>query len=412
MNAEIIAVGTELLLGQILNTNAQYLSKRLSELGIDVYYQTVVGDNAARLTEALECAFSRSAAVFITGGLGPTADDLTKETVSEYFGLKLILDEGSLSAMEQYFKNICRPMPLGNKKQAMIPEGAFILKNDAGTAPGCIIEKGGRYACLLPGPPKELVPMFENYARPYFKKFEGGGIYSRVLRVFGMGESEVGERLADMAKSLKNPTLAPYAKEGEVTVRVTAKAIDEGDANALIAPIDREIRKRLGDVVYGYGDDESLCGVVCKMLQERSMTLATAESCTGGLLAKNITDVAGASKIFEQGIVVYSNTAKIKYLGVSPESLNEHGAVSAQVAREMARGMRAAANSDIAIGITGIAGPGGGSAQKPVGLVYIALAHGGGAEDLRLNLSGSRERIRERAALYAFDMIRRHLLGL
>lgn len=410
MIAELISVGTELLLGQILNSDAQYLARELSTMGIDLYYQTTVGDNLDRLCKCIETALGRSDVVILSGGLGPTEDDLTKDAVAKTFGLEMAEDAESKERIEAFFKAMNREMTPNNMRQAMFPKGSAILRNDVGTAPGCAVEKDGKAAIVLPGPPHELTDMFEKRVRPYLAQRCDSVIVSRVLRVFGMGESSVEHRVRDLMESA-NPTLAPYASVGEVTLRLTAKCKKQEDASALLQPLQDEIIARLGDLVYST-DDEKLEYVVVRLLREKGKTLALAESCTGGLLASKLTDVPGASEALLEGAVTYSNAAKERRLGVSAQMLERHGAVSEETAREMALGMKKSAGADIALAITGIAGPGGATEAKPVGLVYIAIAGDSEVFARKFQLTGDRARVRSMSALYALDMIRRSLLGL
>lgn len=410
MVAEIIAVGTELLLGEITNTNAQYISGRLADIGIDLYYQTVVGDNTQRLKDAIATAYSRADCIIFTGGLGPTLDDLTKETIADYFNLPLEMHEESLIQIEELFKKINRPMAENNKKQAMLPKGCMVLKNDRGTAPGCIIQDNGKIAVMLPGPPKEMEYMFSKYTEPFLKQFTTTQIYSKTLRIFGQGESTVAQRLSDIMDNAINPTVAPYAKEGEVTLRVSAKCAGVKQAEALITPVVNSIEKRLGNIVYGY-DDESMEKTVVKALLAKGLSLATAESCTGGLISELITSVPGASDTFVCGYITYSNKAKTEMLGVSEQTLKQYGAVSWQTAVEMAEGALKKSGADVSVAVTGIAGPGGGTIDKPVGLVYVGFAAKGLSIYKQLNLNGERERIRKMTALSALNMIRLWLMG-
>ncbi|QCX32762.1 competence/damage-inducible protein A [Caloramator sp. E03] len=411
MIAEILSVGTELLLGDTLNTNAQYLSKRLADLGIFVYFQTVVGDNSERLKKAYDIAFKRADIVITTGGLGPTKDDLTKEIGAEYFGKKLILHEDLLEEIKGYFKKLNRDFAKSNEKQAYFPQGAVILPNENGTAPGCIIDEKGKMLIMLPGPPFEMIPMFENYVVPYIKKYIDGAIVSKVIRTFGIGESHMAEKVSDLIENMTNPTVAPYAKQNEAILRITARAKDEFEAKKLIEPIAQEIKKRLGDYIYGE-DEDTLENVVGKMLIDNNLTISTAESCTGGLVAAKLINYPGISKVFIEGAVTYSNEAKISRLKVKKETLEKHGAVSSQVAAEMALGIAKASNTRIGISTTGIAGPGGGSDEKPVGLVYIGLSIDGNVKTIKYNFSGDRQKIRERAAMYAIDFLRRELKNI
>ena len=413
MNAEILAVGTELLLGDILNTNAQYLAVELASMGIGVLHQTVVGDNPGRLLEAAKQALSRSDILITTGGLGPTGDDITRETVSQALGLPLVLDAESLRRMEEYFHRSGRAMTENNRKQAMLPEGAVVFANDWGTAPGCAVEREGKIAVMLPGPPREMRPMYEHCVRPYLEKFGEGVIASQSLRIFGMGESAVEPKLADLMEGA-NPTLAPYAKDGEVLLRVTARAGTHEKALALCAPVAGEIRARLGDVVYGENID-SLQQAVVALLCEKAKKVAIAESCTGGLVAKRVTEVPGSSEVFDCGVVSYANAVKSRLLGVRAATLDAFGAVSPQTAAEMAEGVRILGRADVGISTTGIAGPGGGTREKPVGLVYIGLSDGRTCLVKKLLLghgSNEREFIRYLASSHVLDLLRRFVYGL
>ncbi len=403
MNAEIISVGTELLLGQILNTDAKFISEQLATAGINLFYTTVVGDNAQRLKEAAKQAFARAELVIFTGGLGPTGDDLTKETVSEYFGLKTVCDEYSLNKIKAFFEKINVPMTENNVKQAYMPEGAEIIENFNGTAPGCIIEKGGKTAVLIPGPPNEAEPMFKNQIMPYLLKKSGTTIVSKTVKTFGIGESALEDKVKDLMQS-GNPTLAPYAKTGEAELRITAKSETAEEAERLISDMLEKVEARIGGYIYGY-DDETLNSAVYKYLKNNGLTLATAESCTGGLLADSIVKIPGSSGVFGYGVVTYANEAKMKLLGVKAETLEKYGAVSPQTAAEMAEGVRKLSGSSIGASTTGIAGPDGGTAEKPVGLVYIAVADENGTYVKKLNLSGNREKVRTLAVKNVLHMI-------
>lgn len=409
MNAEILAVGTEILLGDIVNTNAQYLAKRLADLGIAVYHQSVVGDNPERLLEAYRLAFSRADLVITTGGLGPTKDDLTKEVAFEYFGKQSVIHEASMKIIEGYFKDMNRPMVKSNKKQAFFPVDAVILPNNNGTAPGCIIEENGKIVALLPGPPREMKPMFEEAVVPYLEKFKQGVLVSKVLRVIGVGESSAEELIEDILDKQVNPTVAPYAKDGEMVFRITAKANTQEQGIKLIEPMEAEIRSRLGNNIYGEGNT-TLENVLGEMLVNRKLTIATAESCTGGMVAAKLINYPGISSVFMDGVVTYSNEAKINRLGVLSETLDKYGAVSSEVAAEMAKGIAKTAGTKIGISTTGIAGPDGGSIEKPVGLVYIGLYMNGQVKTKMLKLSGDRQKIRERATMQLLDLVRRELL--
>lgn len=369
MNCELISVGTEILLGDILNTNVQYLSKALAALGIGVTHHSTVGDNRQRLLDTLDTAFGRCDTVILTGGLGPTPDDLTKETCAEYFGKKLYLDEETAEKIQGYFRLKNLPMPESNLKQALVPEGSIILENRNGTAPGSIMEKDGKTIIILPGPPKEMVPMYRESVEPYLKKFTHEIILSKNIRTFGIGESAMSEAVADLLEG-NNPTVAPYAKSGEALLRVTAKAENEASAEKLMAPVIDEIRSRLGDYIYGI-DAQSIEEAVAKLLIQKKQTVAFAESCTGGLCAKRLTDISGASEIFHCGVVSYSNDIKHKVLGVKKETLEKYTAVSEQTAGEMAEGIRKSADATYGVSITGYAGPGEGD---EVGTIYIGIS--------------------------------------
>lgn len=409
MKAEILAVGTELLLGDIVNTNAQYLAQELAALGIEVYYQTVVGDNPQRLEDTLFHAFSRADLVITTGGLGPTEDDLTKETAAKYFAEELVLDEKALAEIQRYFDNTGREMTENNRKQAYVPKNhSVVLYNENGTAPGVIIEKNGKIIVMLPGPPKEVVPMFEKQVRPYLAKRQEYTFVSKVLRVASVGESAMEMRVKDLIDAQSNPTIAPYAKDGEALLRITAKAKNEQEAEELIAPVAEALRERLGRSVYAEGETD-METEVAKLLLQQGRHIAVAESCTGGELASRLVRYPGISEVFVEGCVAYSNAAKVRRLGVSEETLARYGAVSAETAKEMAEGIAKSAGADIGISTTGIAGPDGGTAEKPVGLVYVGMFYNGIAEVKELHCAGSRSRIRDRATFYAMDWLRRKL---
>jgi len=411
MTAEILAVGTELLMGQIANTNAQYISKRLAELGINVYFHTVVGDNPARLEETLKRALQRAVIVITTGGLGPTKDDLTKETIAKTMNRKLVCHEEILDGIRDFFMRKHRIMVSNNEKQAFLPENSIIITNNNGTAPGCIIEEGEKVVIMLPGPPKEMQPMFSETVFPYLKQKTGVVLVSKMLKVFGIGESELESRLMDLVENQSNPTIAPYVSYGEVTVRVTARCSSEEAAGLLLYPVVSEIKARLGGVVYAE-EGESMEQVVFNLLRQKGLVLATAESCTGGLLAEKITSIPGASGIFERGYVTYANRAKVEDLGVSDETLKKYGAVSRETALEMVQGLSAKTGASAAVAITGIAGPDGGTKDKPVGLVYIAVRVLDKTVCKSFDLLGNRERVRNDACMHALDMVRRLILGM
>lgn len=409
--AELLAVGTELLLGNILNSDARDLSRELAAMGINVHYHSVVGDNPGRLRAAVELAKSRADILITTGGLGPTCDDLTKQVLTEAFGKKLVFHPECAQAIRDYFAQSGRTMTENNLQQAWLPEDCDILDNPWGTAPGCAFRSGEHYVVMLPGPPRECIPMFREKAAPWLAQLSEGVIRSRTLRVFGMGESGVESLLRDRMNELTNPTLAPYAKEGEVELRITAKADTGEEADALIAPVEEEVRALLGDLVYG-ADVTCLEEVVLAGLKERGLTLGTAESCTGGLIAKRMTDLPGSSAVFRGGVVSYTNAVKAGVLGVPQALLDERGAVCADVARAMAQGARQVLGCDLAVSATGVAGPDSDDRGNPVGLVYVALAAADGCWVRELNLAGPRDRrdrVRTLAASHGFDMVRKYL---
>ena len=408
MNAEILCIGTELLLGNIVNTNAAYLSEQLARLGINVYHHTVVGDNAQRLQDALQIAVNRADMVIMTGGLGPTYDDLSKETVSNYFNRQMVLHQPSFEKLQEFYALRGVKMQPNNEKQAYQPEGAVIFTNHSGTAPGLAIEEGDKIAIMLPGPPRELKLMFESEVLPYLQKFSDNIIVSHDLHLFGSGESQVETLLRDIMTGSSNPTLAPYAKEGEVLLRMTASAPTEEEGYALMEPMLKQIEPVIGQYLYGI-DVPDLQTALVQYLLEHNITVATAESCTGGLLSKSITDVAGCSAVYPGGVCSYSNEMKIKWLGVKEETLNNYGAVSEQTALEMAQGIRLATGADFGLSTTGIAGPGGGSDEKPVGLVYMAVAGENYQQVkkviIRYGEQTSREMIRQRSAKHALHLL-------
>lgn len=369
---ELISVGTEILLGDILNTDAQFLSIELARLGISVIHQSTVGDNRERLLAQLKEAADRSDIIILSGGLGPTPDDLTKEVCCEFFGKKMFLHEPTVEKIKTYFSTKGMKMAQNNLKQAMLPKDCVIFPNDNGTAPGMAIEKDGVHILVLPGPPRELKPMFRNCAVPYLMQFSDRIIVSHNIRTFGIGESLMAERVNDLFEA-ENPTVAPYAKDGEALLRVTAMARTKEEAENLCKPVINEIKNRLDGFVYGV-DYTCIEEAVIEKLKEKHMKVATAESCTGGLIAKRITDVPGASEVFDCGIISYANEIKHRVLGVSEDDLKKYGAVSEPVARQMAQGALKVSGADIAVSVTGIAGPDSDSTNKPVGLVYIGLA--------------------------------------
>ncbi len=414
MTVEILCVGTELLLGDILNTDAQFLAQRLSELGFDVLYQTVVGDNPDRLSKALKLAKDRVDIIITTGGLGPTYDDLTKELCAKVFGKKLVLHEPSLNAIKDFFKSLGREMTENNIKQAYLPHDCDVFPNHWGTAPGCAMEHNGKYLLMFPGPPKELNPMFDTFGASYLMKLSGAVIHSDWVRVFGMGESAMEEKLRDLMVSAKNPSVAPYAKDGECSIRITAKADTKKQAQEMTMSVTKKVCDVLGDVVYGINVN-SLEEAVVQRATDANLTISFAESCTGGLCTKRLSDISGASSVLRGGVCAYANEIKRDILGVDESILEKHGAVSIPVALQMARGVRRLYNTDIAVSVTGIAGPKSDNTQKPVGLVYLALAVGEGKDSTylvrTLNLPSfySRKKIRFITASNAFDMINKYL---
>lgn len=411
MVAELVSVGTEILLGNIVNTNAAYLSEMCARLGLSVYYQTVVGDNKERMTETFQTALSRSDVVIITGGLGPTKDDLTKETAAKVLGMKLVEDAHTRQRIEKYLDDYVKSHPgntvtENNWKQALVPEGAKVLDNDNGTAPGLILEKDGKTVVLLPGPPGELKPLFEEQVYPYLKKEQPEVIYSQMVKICGIGESIVETKIADLIEKQENPTIAPYAKTGEVHLRITARAKDKVEAKKLIKPVTRELKVRFGKNIYTTDEKKTLEEAVVELLAAKDMTVTTAESCTGGAIAARIVNVPGASDVFKQGFVTYSNKAKRKYLMVKKSTLKSEGAVSEKTAREMAKGGCFMTKSDACIAVTGIAGPGGSTDSKPVGLVYISCCVGGHVEVRECQFNGSRSQVREQSVVSALTLLR------
>ena len=407
MNAEIISVGTELLLGDIVNTNAQYLSKELANLGINVYRQTVVGDNEERILESFERAFENSDIIVTTGGLGPTPDDLTKEVAAKYFKQELVLHEESYKKLESYFKNNGRGVTESNKKQAYFPKETIILKNNHGTAPGAILEgENGKKIIILPGPPKEMKPMFDEQVIPHLKKFTDNVLVSKTLRLFGIGESHMAEEIKEIIDAQTNPTIAPYAKDVDVTLRITAKGKNEEEANKFIIPMEKKVREKLGEFIYGEGET-TLEEVVAKMLVNKKITISTAESCTGGMIASKLINYGGISESFLEGAVTYSNEAKANRLGVKKETLDKYGAVSEETAKEMAEGIAKTSGTDVGVSTTGIAGPTGGTKDKPVGLVYVGISYKGKTIVKRFEFQGDRNKVRIRTTMNALNLIRK-----
>ena len=406
--AEILCTGEELLLGDIVNTNAAFLSAELTKLGICVYHHSVVGDDSKRLKYAVQDGLLRSDIVVVSGGLGPTKDDLTKETVATLFGRKMHLHEESLEAIKAYFAKTNRVMSKNNEKQAMMPDGAIVFPNNYGTAPALALEnEEGQAVIMLPGPPSELVPLFFEQVVPYLKKKNAMAIASNNIHFFGIGESALAERLDGFLIDTVELSAATYCKEGEVRIRITARADNEEKAQKICCEYTQKIMQTdVASFVYGI-DVGTIENAVVKALHERGLTLSAAESCTGGLIAKRVTDISGCSDVFFGGCVTYTNDVKQRLIGVSAETLEKYGAVSEQTAREMARGVRLATGSDIGVSATGIAGPTGGTPETPVGTVFIGISTKDGEDFRKLSLSPmrSREYIRQASATNAFDMV-------
>ncbi|MCC0651902.1 competence/damage-inducible protein A [Clostridioides sp. ES-S-0001-03] len=403
MKAEIISVGTEILLGDIVNTNSQFLAKELAALGIEVYHQSTVGDNKQRLLECFDESLKRSDLVITTGGLGPTGDDMTKETAAEYFGQELELHKPSLEVLESFFVKTGKKMAENNMKQVYFPKDAIVLKNNNGTAPGAILKKDDKSIIVLPGPPREMKAMFNESVKPYLQQFTKEMLVSKTLRLYGIGESNLELEILDIIDEQTNPTVALYAKELEVTIRITAKAENEEQAFEFIRPVEEKIKDRVGKYVYTEGDisvsegESALEDAVSKLLVEKNLTIAVAESCTGGLVSSSLINYPGISSVFLEGCVTYSNEAKMKRLGVKKETLEDFGAVSEQTAIEMAEGVAKGLGANIGISTTGVAGPGGGTEEEPVGLVYTAIYINGKIIVKKNIFNGDRRKIRLRA---------------
>ena len=410
MTVELICVCTELLLGNIVNTNAAFISEKCAMLGLSMYYQSVVGDNAGRLEHLLRTAKERSDVIILSGGLGPTQDDLTKETAAEVMGRKLVEDERAKKEIQDCLAKLGRTITENNWKQSLVPEGSTVLYNSNGTAPGIIMEDGDTRMILLPGPPNELIPMFEEQVYPYLRDLQPEMICSRMVKLCGIGESAAETKILDLLSTQKNPTVAPYAKTGEVHLRITAKAENEKKALAMIEPVEEELRQRFGNHVYTDDPKVTLEMAVAELLKERKLTVTTAESCTGGLLAGRLVNVSGISEYFKEGYITYSNEAKEKLLGVSHGTLEAYGAVSPQTAAEMAEGGAKAAGADLCISVTGIAGPEGGTEEKPVGLVYVGCYCKGKVFTEKRLYSGSRSKIREYSVANALTFLRKIIL--
>ncbi len=414
MIAEIVSVGTELLMGQVLNSDAQYIARRLSEAGVTLHHQTTVGDNPARLREAIEIALSRADIVITTGGLGPTEDDITKELTAEALGLTMEVNPEAEAMVRNWFQRSGYPMTENNLRQANFAHGAKILRNDYGTAPGCIVERlDGKAVINLPGPPRELIPMMDGGVLPYLSAKSGAFIISRYLRIFGMGESKVASLTGDLMERMTNPTIAPYCSTGEVQLRLTVRCDHSEEAASLLDPLEAEVRSRLGDVIYAVTDDPhfTMEQALVETLRKSGVTLAVAESCTGGMIASRIVSVPSASTVLLEGAVTYTNGAKVRALDVPQALLDKHGAVSEEVAMAMAEGFRNRSGANICLSVTGIAGPDGATAEKPVGLVWLGLATGGGVYSKKLQLTGDRQRIRTLAALNGMHWIMKSMLS-
>lgn len=411
MKAEIITVGTEILLGDILNTNTHYLSNELANMGIDVYYQITVGDNEKRLLNQLEESFKRSDLIILTGGLGPTEDDLTKEVCAKYFDLEMEFHQPSWDKIIEIHNKMKRKPTENNKKQAYFPKDSIIIENEYGTAPGCIMEKDNKTIIVMPGPPREMKPMFDNFIKPFLQKDSKDILKSKVLRIIGVGESKVENDLLDLIQKQVNPTIATYAKDGECTVRITAKGKDEEEVEKLIFPITEEIKQRFKESVYGE-DETTIEDEVAKILVENNLTIAVAESCTGGMVSSSLINYPGISSVFMEGCVTYSNEAKVMTLGVKEETLDSVGAVSEQCAKEMAEGVSLRHNTNIGLSTTGIAGPQGGSKEKPVGLVYMGIKINNKTIVRKYIFNGDRQQIRYRACKTLLNDLRLELLNI
>ena len=410
MTVEIIAVGTEILLGNIVNTNAAYLAEKCAGLGLSCYHQDVVGDNEERLSETLKLALSRSDIVLLSGGLGPTQDDLTKEVAAKVCGKELYLHEPSKEAIRQFFAERKLEITENNWKQAMVPEGCIVVENPGGTAPGIIMAENGKHVVLMPGPPGELIPMFERSIMPYLSGLTNGVIYSQTVKICGVGESKAESMIEDLVDAQNNPTIATYAKTGEVHLRVTSTAPDEKEAKKLVKPVVKELKGRFGNHVYTTDNDVTLEKAVVDLLMANKLTACTVESCTGGMLSARLINVPGVSEVFKSGYVTYSNKSKRRLLGIKKNLLLKHGAVSEQIAREMAKTAAALARTDVSVSTTGIAGPDGGTPEKPVGLVYIGCNVCGRITVKECHFHGSREKIRESTVAAALSLMRECIL--
>lgn len=410
MVVELISVGTEILLGNIVNTNAAYLSEKCAALGLSCYYQDVVGDNEERLAETIRLALSRADIILLSGGLGPTEDDLTKEVAARVMGRNLYLHEESKTAIQNYFEKRGLEITDNNWKQAMVPEGCIVLDNPNGTAPGIIMAENGKHVVLMPGPPGEMIPMFETSVMSYLSKLQSCVIYSKTVKVCGVGESKAETMIKDMIDEQTNPTIATYAKTGEVHLRVTARAEDEKAAKKLVKPVVKELKTRFGDSIYTTEEDITLEKAIVDLLKEYKLTASTVESCTGGMLAARLINVPGVSDVFQAGFVTYSNKSKRKTLGIKKGTLLKYGAVSEETAKAMVKGAAFLTKTDVCVATTGIAGPDGGTEKKPVGLVYIACSVCGHITVKECHFSGNRSKIRENAVSAALELMRKCIL--
>ncbi len=413
MIIELVSTGTELLLGQIVNTNAVFLAQKLNEMGFDVLYQTTVGDNRRRMTQVLETALARADIVITSGGLGPTQGDITKEVTAKLLNLPLVIHQPSLDHITDFFERREIPMADNNKRQAFIAQGAIVLYNERGTAPGTIVETHGKIVIHLPGPPNELEHMFTKSVAPYLQEHFGqqGVIISKVLRTYGLGESSLEDAIKDYILAQSNPTIALLVRSGEVVIRLTAKAPSSEQAEILIADLEKNIRDRVGEYIFGINNDR-LEEIVGRSLTEKKLTVALAESCTGGLVSSRLTDVPGSSAYLTGSVVCYSNEVKMNVIQVDKTVLEKYGAVSEETARQMASGVRNYFKTSLGIGITGIAGPGGATDTKPVGLVFIAVDGPLGTKCYEYHFVGQRKEIKHRTALAALNQLRRYALPL
>lgn len=410
MECEILCIGTELLHGDIVNTNAQYISKKLAEIAIDVHYQTVVGDNPKRIRNCLDAAFQRADIVICTGGLGSTQDDITKDALAEYFGVKMVYDEKSYEHLKKVYLNFKNDFPKNNLRQTYFPEGAIILNNPNGTANACIMEDKIhdkiKIGILLPGPPKEMEPLMDNDVIPYLKQYSKDVVYGEKLVVTNIGESAAEEMIMDIIEKQTNPTIAPYASAGKVIFRITAKAESKEKCIEMIRTVKEELISRFGRENAYVTETGKVEDRTTKLLMEKNITIATAESCTGGLVASKLVSYSGISKVFKEGFIVYSNDAKMNTINVNKDTLEKFGAVSEETAKEMACGAAYKAGADIGVSTTGVAGPDGGTDEKPVGLVYVCVYYKGEYFVKKLQSTGARDTIRERAATAALDLVR------